>query len=370
MSRLDEWMRERNSWVLCEEIRSSARELTCRLDAASARPGRSGDDVRLLEGARDELRRAENVIDFDKHRRGPTASHVTTAQLHLNSARSLWMKTLTPEELEPYLPSLFMLVKEHLAPADPRRIAAEAIGADLAAAVAEEGAPGLTAPQLMVLIKAVDAAREAALLEKLRAESFARIVRWMAASLFCLAVSIGTLAAIWKSAVPLCFTPAGGTSAGDGVGIVCPGRSAPAMPADEVGAEIADVARRGDYITIEIVGMTAASIAAASALRKVRGTSTPFGIPVALAVLKLPTGALTAVLGLLLMRGAFIPGLNALESPAQVIAWAVVLGYSQELFTKFVDRQGQAVLEGVRGPPEAADRRPPPEGTPDAGRRA
>ncbi|WP_067466443.1 hypothetical protein [Actinomadura macra] len=362
-------MRERNSWVLCEEIRANARELTCQLDSKAARLRKAGEDERLLEGARGALQSALSVIDFDTHRRGPTASHVTTAQLHLNSARSLWMKTLTPDELRAHLPSMFELVTKHLAATDPRRVAAEKVGGDLDTAAAQ-GRFDLSAPQLQVIIKGVDAARESALLEKLRAESFARIVRWMAAALFCLAVSIAALSAIWKASVPLCFTPSGGTTMQDGVGIVCPTRSAPPMPADQVGAETGRIAERSDYIIVEIVGMTAASIAAASALRKVRGTSTPFGIPVALAVLKLPTGALTAVLGLLLMRGAFIPGLSALDSPAQIIAWAVILGYSQELFTKFVDRQGQAVLEGVRGPTEPPAPLPNSGGLADTARRA
>ncbi|MGG7571613.1 hypothetical protein [Streptomyces sirii] len=74
----------------------------------------------------------------------------------------------------------------------------------------------------------------------------------------------------------------------------------------------------------------------------------------ALAWLKLPTGALTAVLGLLLMRGGFVPGLTALDSSAQIIAWAIVFGYSQQVFTQFVDKQGQALLAGVRGPGAAS----------------
>jgi hypothetical protein len=64
----------------------------------------------------------------------------------------------------------------------------------------------------------------------------------------------------------------------------------------------------------------------------------------ALAVLKLPTGALTAFLGLLLISAGFVPGLSALDSSAQILSWAVVLGYSQELFTHLVDQQGQTVL--------------------------
>ncbi len=66
----------------------------------------------------------------------------------------------------------------------------------------------------------------------------------------------------------------------------------------------------------------------------IRGTSTPYSLPVALALLKLPTGALTALLGLLLMRGNFVPGLSALDSSAQIIAWAIVFGYAQQLLTR------------------------------------
>ena len=66
-------------------------------------------------------------------------------------------------------------------------------------------------------------------------------------------------------------------------------------------------------------------------LRNVKGTSTPYGLSVALALLKLPLGALTAVLGLLLMSGGFVPGLSALDSSAQILAWALVFGFSQQL---------------------------------------
>jgi hypothetical protein len=78
----------------------------------------------------------------------------------------------------------------------------------------------------------------------------------------------------------------------------------------------------------------------------------------ALVALKLPTGAITAVLGLLLMRGEFISGLSALESSAQIMSWwAIVFGYAQQPFMRFVDQQGNTVLDRVRGGP-ASDSRP------------
>ena len=68
-----------------------------------------------------------------------------------------------------------------------------------------------------------------------------------------------------------------------------------------------------------------------------------------MAVLKLPVGALTAVLGLVLMSGEFVPGLSALDSSAQILAWAVVFGYAQQLFTRLVDQQADTVLDNAGG---------------------
>ena len=102
-------------------------------------------------------------------------------------------------------------------------------------------------------------------------------------------------------------------------------------------------------IVSELVGLTAAAIATAAAIRRIKGSSERYGLPVALAALKLPTGAITAFLGLLLMRGQFVPGLTALDTSAQILAWALVFGYAQQLFTRLVDQQGQTVLDNVRG---------------------
>ncbi len=108
-------------------------------------------------------------------------------------------------------------------------------------------------------------------------------------------------------------------------------------------------AGRLDVALVAFVGLLAAGLSAATSLRQIRGTSTPYSLPVALALLKLPAGALTAVLGLLLMRGEFIPGLSALDSSAQILAWAVLLGYGQQLLTRYVDQRAQMILN-VSGP--------------------
>ena len=109
---------------------------------------------------------------------------------------------------------------------------------------------------------------------------------------------------------------------------------------------------------ILVIGASAAALSAAVAIRQVKGSSTPYSLPVALAALKIPTGALTALLGLLLLRGQFIPGFSALDFPAQVVAWAVVLGYAQQLLTRMIDQRAQLVLKSVGTPPKQQEPAP------------
>jgi len=128
------------------------------------------------------------------------------------------------------------------------------------------------------------------------------------------------------SMVPFCFTLSAGRH-------VCPtGSRGPAT---------------GDVILVAGLGLLGGALAAAFAIRNIRGTSTPYDIPIALAALKVPTGALTAVAGLLLLRGQFVPGLSALDSQEQILAYALVLGYAQQLFTRLIDRRAQSILDNV-----------------------
>jgi tetrahydromethanopterin S-methyltransferase subunit C len=113
---------------------------------------------------------------------------------------------------------------------------------------------------------------------------------------------------------------------------------------------VADTVSKWDLFLVEFVGMIAAAVAAAAAIRRLKGSSERHGQPVAMAVLKLPTGAITAILGLQLMRDQVFPRLSALDTSAQLLAWAVVFGYAQQLFTRLVGQQGQTVLESVRAP--------------------
>jgi hypothetical protein len=95
----------------------------------------------------------------------------------------------------------------------------------------------------------------------------------------------------------------------------------------------------------------------AFALRKVHGQSTPYDVPVALSLLKLPSGALTAIVGILLVRGEFVPGLSQLDNQPQIFASAFFFGAAQQFATRFVDERAREVLGRVptNAPPSAAD---------------
>ena len=70
-------------------------------------------------------------------------------------------------------------------------------------------------------------------------------------------------------------------------------------------------------------------------------------MPVALSLLKLPSGALTAIVGILLVRGEFIPGLSQLDNQPQILAYAFVFGVAQQIATRYVDERAQQLLTTV-----------------------
>ncbi|MFD7135093.1 hypothetical protein [Streptomyces sp. NPDC059894] len=122
-----------------------------------------------------------------------------------------------------------------------------------------------------------------------------------------------------------------------------------------------------DGLLIGSLGMCAAAMAGAVSIRHMQGTVTPYMVPLSLLALRLPVGVLSAFLGLILIHGEFVPGLSALDTQAQIAAWAIAFGIAQEALTRMIDRQGNAVMENVRGSWRSFDSPPPrPENVPRA----
>jgi hypothetical protein len=335
---------------------------------------RSGeaDATKLAEEAERFLQTARLAAGPRRPPWGRFGASIDTIETNIHAAVCLMLRYMPLQYLRGWLPELSALVQAHLPAQDPRRIAVEEIlqcihdekkyeppiastpsGQEPLPAqdpsrkeARERGRSRLEKRNLdeskrEVIVTAVHAALEAQEHEYVRVRSFRNIVYGGTFCLTLLAVILGTVMAVNPTLAPLCFQAENQ--------IVCPTGSEPKPAQLETASVLGRLANGADYFIIELVGLISAAVAATMSLRQLRGTSVPYSIPLALALLKLPTGALTAVLGLLLMRGEFVPGLSALDTSAQIIAWAVIFGYAQQLFTRPVDERGHAILNSVGG---------------------
>lgn len=330
------------SWAWGQRALTRISELRTLANLMARLAGNENQDAAALaEDARQHLRVAKESIeppDGGSSRR--TSGWVDRVVTNTNAAACLIIRFAPLREVQAMLPDLVAIVDEQLPAGDLRRINADDILRRIQKANGTKPA-GLTEEERGGIVVAVRAAYSALEREYVRIRSFRNIVFGVTACLAIVAAAIALTTAVHPTVLPICFTPESK--------VVCATGEAPFAGGDLDDAT-KNVVSRWDYIVLEVVGLVAAAVAAAAALRQINGTSTPFAVPVALAVLKLPTGALTAVLGLLLMRGQFVPGLSNLDTSAQIVAWAVVFGYAQQLFTRLVDERGQAVLQAVGGP--------------------
>jgi hypothetical protein len=315
-------------------------------------------------------RQAATAVSLDSNkllhpfRNGPLLER---AMSNLDAAEAQILNFASAEHILGLFPSLLRRVQCHLEQTDPRRQEFERLARRLGFTETDlpTSPPGdeefdeqkkLVDRERGKIAATTRAASSAALREQVRVRSFRTVLVGTAIVMMLIAIGIALIGFLDKTLIPLCFAP---EEAGRAM-VVCPtGQSdsypvrpdsstTPQEPIPDIDDKIDATAHKPDLLVVEVVGLAAAAVASAAAIRRIRGSSERYGIPVALAALKLPTGAITAVLGILLMRGNFVPGLSALDTSAQILAWALVFGYAQQLFTRFVDRQGQTILDSVR----------------------
>lgn len=317
-----------------EEVQTKARELEGLarwLEDTCVGEGPAGVHLlatvhRHLRTAHDTAARSNMSRPLKRWLAAPGGSEVERAMGNIDAAEADILRLAPAEYLRGQMPSLMAHVNRYLPRNDPRRIRTEEV-----ARRAHTRPPAQF--ERDIVVAAFHAANSQRRRELLRLRSFRNVLLVATALMVLVSAGVALLGAAEPGLISLCFSPSGTP--------VCP---------------TGDAVSGWDLTVVEIVGSVAAAVAAAISLRSIRGTSTPYSLPVALALLKLPTGALTAVLGLLLMRGGFVPGLSALDTTAQIISWAIVFGYAQQIFTRAVDQQAHAVLEDVGGRGAAGDR--------------
>jgi hypothetical protein len=238
---------------------------------------------------------------------------------NLDAAETALLRRAPETYLRGQVDHIIAHVQFHLPKGDPRREGAEKLARSI------RGGASIDPHMRETLIKAVSIASLKSREEYTNVQGFRNIIFGTACVLLIGVIVLG-LWGMWKPGdLSLCFRPD------------------PENPEETV-CPTGDSETSRDVFLVELVGLLAAALWGSLSLRHINGQSGRFGLPVALAVLKLPAGALSAMLGLIMVRGNFVPGLSELDSSEQILAWAVVLGAAQQLFTGFVDKQAVTVV--------------------------
>ncbi len=185
---------------------------------------------------------------------------VEAAYLNLHTARAQIVDLYDENELRAEIPTALARAQATMHRDDPRRTAAEQV------LQAEDLNAGRARPLLRRLI---GDSYEMADREHTQLRSFRNILLLSAVSMFVL-VAI-TVFVVWRNPewMPLCFPL-------DGGGTACPTSTGSTGPSS------------ADILMVALLGALGGALTASLSIRNLKGTSTPYDVPVALAMLKVP----------------------------------------------------------------------------------
>jgi len=307
--------------VVLSRVALVRNDLQAARNAQTARDPSSADDNAWAEvGALLDTAERAASRPGSRFRLWLSGSAVNRAFVNLHAAQVLLAKHLPDERVDAQLRSAMTRVRTTMPSTAKRREDLE--DRYTAAETANDG--GVL--KRWVLEKALEWSFATTDAQYARLRSFRNILSGVSIAVLGFSIGLAVMGLIWPETLQLCF--AGAT------GQVCPTGAAPTPR---------------DALVIEVLGASGGALAAVLAVSKMQGTSTPYSVPLALAMLKLPFGALSALLGLVLIHGRFVPGLTDLDTSGQILAYAIVLGIAQQAVTALVDRRGQELLAGIPG---------------------
>src|SRR5262245_13747804 len=286
--------------VWAQDVNVAVDVMTARLDALAATDdGFAPAQQAIADGVRRRLAAARNATL--RHDPVPGAmsnrwrgTPVYAAYQTLHAAERMIVALYPSDEVEAEIPEAVARVESGLDRDDPRRIAALAL---------LDGCP--TDPlRRAQLAKAVEVGFGAADAEYARLRNFRNTLLGGATAMSVLLVLFTLYVMRNPLDVPFCFSPS--------TGQVC--------------ASGSDAPSAHDVLTVVLLGSLGGLLAAIIAIRNMRGTASPYNVPQALALLKLPLGAVSAIGALIAIRGGFIPGFSDLDSQEQILAYAFGFG--------------------------------------------
>jgi hypothetical protein len=328
-----------------------------------------------LDEAEAAIRRRSRfgLFDLGDWWRGASIEH---AYRSLHAARVFLVELVGDDDVDALVPGVLARVQSCLPATDPQRIALEKL---------PTVDPKIKRAKVVRALERGFAASDEA---HANIRRFRNVLLCAAALIAACTFLLVRQVAEHPTAVPLCFQPdvtaaqAATLPPGQAPGnqpirrAVCPSgdQDVGADPVHPSGADVWIVAG---------LGLLGGGLASAVSIRKMASSATPYAVPLALALLKVPTGALTAIAGTLLLGGGFVPGLSELDTQRQILAYALLFGYAQQLATRYLDDRASTLLSAVPAkhtplaqtrslPAPAADQRqqPPPSADgppPDSG---
>ena len=239
---------------------------------------------------------------------------VESAYRNLHEAKAQVVDLYDAHELNAEIPGVVARVHSTMSLSDPRRVSSrdlQSLG---------------VADQRAWLRRLICDSYDALDMKYSRLRNFRNVILSAA---FVLAMLTGlTVILMWfqPTFISLCF-PAGESGL-----LNCPSQAGATAPSS------------WDVIVVALLGLLGGALATSVAIRKIEGAGTPYDVPVALAWLKVPLGAFVAILGILAVRGGFVPGLSQLDTQDQILAYALLFGFSQQLFTGVLDSKALSLV--------------------------
>lgn len=249
---------------------------------------------------------------------------VDGAWFNINSGSAQLLALQPVEQVAGRIPEVLALVRTYLSTEDPRRVAIER-----RFGTAHSLDPGqLTAADRHMLVAAAQGAYFQQAVENGRVRRFRNVLMGTFVVLLLLVGGFVAAGACWPEAVPLCFADRA-TGA-----LMCPSGPHHAP-------------RGGDVPLVALLGLLGAALSAARSLSTSDELPTRHSLAVPLALLKVPTGAATAIFGLFGLASGFLPGLSDITSQPALLFWAIVLGYGQQLLTGLLDQRAGTLLRSA-----------------------
>jgi hypothetical protein len=343
----DNAKRRKRIWVLNVDV--DANELDTRLAAMRAK-GLDASQEKIADGVRLHIERARAAANREDPRPGRwlnwwRGALVEAAYRNLHAARTQMVDLYDANELQAEVPVAVARAQAELHRDDPRLVTIEALSAEPVRRLR---------PRLRRLM---ENSYEELDSKHAQLRSFRNILLMSAAIITLLVVVTIVVVALNPKVMPFCFpheivTDSEPVVTTEEMGLNCPTRSETEEPTG------------GDVLVVALLGALGGALAASVSIRNLKGTSSAYDVPVALAFLKVPLGAFTSILALVAIQGEFVPGLSNLDSQEQILAYALVFGFAQQLLTRLLDQRAQTLLEGLPGGTEVEPKPTPPKPSP------